>query len=238
MPLEKENVKDCLRGPGSGRERGAVSGIAGRSAWATGSLAGRSSRRGGGAGCPGPQHIWALFGAPGLFWEPQASEEPMDPMPRCTAHPSAHRPGRPRLSPAPRGASSPARAQPGFIKQPQRSRRGESAPVDQFVILLFGCGRNVRDANAKSPGKSPLQQSLVVRIINACTVVPNTQLCPKEIDKVAAVCAGSGWGSPRDGVSPHLQAGGWRSGGLGGRHGQSLLLLSAASPAAGVVRWG
>lgn len=124
--------------------------MTGCSAWAARSLAGCSSRWGGGAGSPGPQHTWALFGAKsfqGATWTPAP-----------TGSLAAVRP----LPTALQGKRSLARARPLFIKQPQRSRRGESGLVDQFVIFLFCCGRNVRDANIKPPGKSPLQHSLVV----------------------------------------------------------------------------
>lgn len=63
---------------------------------------------------------------------------------------------------------------PLFIVMGQGSVRGEPGPVDQFVIFLFCCGKSVRDVSIKSPGKSPLQQSLVVCIIYLCTVVLHT----------------------------------------------------------------
>lgn len=117
---------------------------------------GMLQQAGGGAGPPEPQHIWGLFGDRGLrgaAWT-RCCGAPLAPAPPSRA---AWQLPVPCLQPA--GSAQPGGGSAGVDNG---VGEGGSGLVDQFVIFLFCCGRNVRDANIKSPGKSPLQQSLVV----------------------------------------------------------------------------
>jgi len=121
-PSRKKMSRTAWEAPGAG---GSEEQPPAGPAWAAGA---RREARAGGEGSPA--HL-------GSFRSQRPPGSRTGPAPRCTTVPSTSRPGSlaaARALPAARGVSP---AQPLLIEQLQRTRRGESGRVDQFVILLF-----------------------------------------------------------------------------------------------------